>query len=568
MLDIGRIFNPLNPLSNSTSIFLVVLLVLIGSCSGNRITNHSIRAAQKLNGLSFSRKEIKTMKGYLKDNRKGYDSMRALTVDYHITPALYFDPRPDNFLVKKREGVSDWKFMDSVVLPETDEAIAFMTVAQLGILIRQQKLTSTQLTKIYLNRLKKFNDTLSAVVTITEELALKQAEKADEEISTGKYRGPLHGIPYGIKDLFAVSGYKTTWGAEPYQNQVLDEKAEIVAKLEEAGAVLLAKLTSGALARGDVWFGGKTKNPWDLKQGASGSSAGSASATAAGLVAFSIGTETLGSILAPSTRCGVTGLRPSYGSVSRAGAMTLSWSMDKAGPICRSAQDCAIVFEIIRGRNPVMEKDRSVVDYDFRFNPLDSLKGYKIGYAKELFDKDTTSTGANNSETLKKLAELGADLKEISFPDKVPYEAFDIILRSEAGAFFDELVRSHGERELSEQDKESRANSLRQSRFIPAAEYLQANRFRSVLIEKFNSIIKEYDFVVVPAGGKNQSLLTNLTGHPAISIPTGWDKKGHPTSVILIGNLYDEAPILEAAYIVQQATDFEEKHPAYFSNKP
>jgi len=505
------------------------------------------------------------MKAYLNENRKGYDSMRSFPLAYEVTPSLYFDPRPDNFQFRKSSTISDWKYADTVSLPATEEEIAFMTVAQLSTLIKQKQITSTRLANIYLSRIKKFKDTLSSVVTITEDLALKQAKQADEEIAQGKYRGPLHGIPYGIKDLFAVPGYKTTWGAEPYQNQIIDEKAEVVRKLEEAGAVLIAKLTTGALARGDVWFGGTTKNPWDLKQGASGSSAGSASATSAGLVAFSIGTETLGSILAPSTRCGVTGLRPSFGGVSRAGAMTLSWSMDKAGPICRSAQDCAIVFDIIRGRNPEGEKDRGVIDYDFSFNPPDNLKEYKIGYAKELFDKDTSTTGTNNSATLKLLAELGADLKEMKLPEQVPYEVFDIILRSEAGAYFDDLVRSHKERELSEQNVESRANSLRQSRFIPAAEYLQANRHRKVLIEKFNTAIKDYDFIVVPTDGKNQSLLTNLTGHPAISIPTGFDKKGHPTSVILIGNLYDEGPLLEAAYIFQKSTDFEDKRPPYFN---
>ena len=546
-----------------TSLFLFA--VLFDSCSSRgKIKSHHIRAAQKINGLSFSREEIKTMKAYLNENRKGFDSMRALLMANEVTPAIYFDPRPDNFQFKKRGQVSDWNFQDTVLLPATDEEIAFMTVAQLSMLIQQKKLTSTRLTNIYLTRIKKFKDTLSSVVTITEELALKQAKQADEEIAQGKYRGPLHGIPYGIKDLFAVPGYKTTWGAEPYQNQVIDEKAEVVRKLEEAGAVLIAKLTSGALARGDVWFGGKTKNPWDLNQGASGSSAGSASSTSAGLVAFSIGTETLGSILAPSTRCGATGFRPSFGGVSRAGAMTLSWSMDKAGPICRSAQDCAIVFDIIRGKNPEGEKDRAVVDYSFAFNPPVNLKEYKIGYAKELFDADTTKSGTNNSETIKLLIQLGAELTSMKLPDQVPYEVFDIILRAEAGAFFDELVLGHRERELSEQNPESRANSLRQSRFIPATEYLQANRHRKVLIEKFNSLMKDFDFIVVPSDGRNQSLLTNLTGHPAISIPTGFDKEGHPTSVILIGNLYDDAPILEAAYIIQQATDFEDKRPLYF----
>jgi len=540
------------------------LFILAGCSSRGKIKTHHIRAAQKINGLSFSRKEIKTMQAYLNENKSGYDSMRDFSMTYDITPALYFDPRPDDFQMRNREGISHWQMADTVTLPATEEAIAFMSVAQLSTLIKQQKITSTRLTQIYLTRIKKFKDTLSAVVTITEDLALKQAKQADEEIAQGKYRGPLHGIPYGLKDLFAVPGYKTTWGAEPYQNQILDEKAEVVRKLEAAGAVLIAKVTTGALARGDVWFGGKTKNPWDLKQGASGSSAGSASTTAAGLVAFAIGTETLGSILAPSTRCGVTGLRPTFGGVSRAGAMTLSWSMDKAGPICRSAQDCALIFEIIRGKNPDGENDRAVVDYNFHFNPPANLKGYKIGYTKKLFDKDTTEMGKIASKTLERFTELGADLKEMKLPDSVPYRVFDIILRSEAGAFFDELVLSHGERELLEQDVESRANSLRQSRFIPAAEYLQANRHRKVLIEKFHSIIKDFDFIIVPENGRPQSLLTNLTGHPAISIPTGFDKKGHPTSVILIGNLYDEGPLLEAAYLFQQATDFEEKHPLFF----
>jgi len=542
-----------------------IAVVLLTGCTQGKITNRDIRAAQKINGLSFSREEIKTMRAYLNENKKGYDSMRSFSLDYSVTPSLYFDPRPDHFQFKKISDSSNWNFPDSVSLPNSETDIAFMTVAQLGMLIKSKKISSTQLTKIYLARIKKFKDTLSAVVTITEDLALKQAQKADEEISQGNYRGPLHGIPYGIKDLFAVPGYITTWGAEPYQNQLLDEKAEVVRKLEEAGAVLIAKLTTGALARGDVWFGGKTKNPWDLSQGASGSSAGSASATAAGLVAFSIGTETLGSILSPSSRCGATGLRPSFGAVSRAGAMTLSWSMDKAGPICRSAQDCAIVFNVIRGKNQIDETDRAVVDYSFSFNAPTDLSTYKIGYTKKLFDKDTTYSGKVDSATIEKLRTLGANLKEISLPEDDPFPVFDIILRAEAGAFFDELVRAHGERLLSEQNPESRANSLRQSRFIPAVEYLQANRHRKILIEKFNKTIREFDFLVVPADGKNQSLITNLTGHPAISIPTGWDKKGRPTSIILIGNLYDEGQLLEAAYIFQQATDFEDKRPPYFS---
>lgn len=540
------------------------IVFFLFSCStGTKITTTQVENAEKLVGIEFSNEEHNTMRGYLADNRAGYDSMRKMRLDYDLAPATYFDPRPDHFKLRVRHGSSEWKLPEAVTMPERDEEIAFLPVAQLGVLIKSGKLSSTRLTKIYLDRLKRF-DTLKAVVTITEPLALKQAAAADASLAAGKYTGPLHGIPYGIKDLFAVPGYPTTWGAEPYAKQMIDETAAVVKKLEAAGAVLVAKLTSGALARGDIWFGGQTKNPWDLTQGASGSSAGSASATAAGLVAFSIGTETLGSILAPSARCGATGLRPTFGSVSRGGAMSLSWSMDKAGPICRSAQDCALVFEAIRGSLGADETDRAVTDYAFAFRPPVDLKGYKIGYFKKLFDRDTMRSGASNKAMLETMKSLGAELHPIEMPDSVHFNAFDIILRAEAGAFFDELVREHRDRLMSEQDEDSRANSLRQSRFIPAVEYLQAYRHRKILIEKFNKILTPYDFVIGPENGRNLSLVTNLTGHPAMAIPSGFDKQGRPTSFILVGNLYDEGPILEAAYLLQQATEHEEKHPALF----
>lgn len=564
----------MNVLPNSRNIFPLILIatvsLLFTQCSkkaGDELTDDDVRSAQKLIGLEFSQPEIDTLISYLEENRHGYDTMRLFKLDYGVAPALYFDPRPDNFTPKIRSDKSNWKLPVEIALPANPEEIAFMTVAQLSTLIKNKKITSIELTRIYLDRLKKYNDTLQATISITEQLALQQATKADEEISRGNYRGPLHGIPYGIKDLFSVPGYKTTWGAAPYKDQQFDEKAAIVQKLEDAGAVLVAKLTSGALARGDVWFGGKTKNPWDLKQGASGSSAGSGSATAAGLVGFSIGTETLGSILSPSTRCGVTGLRPTYGAVSRTGGMSLSWSMDKVGPICRSAQDCAIVFNVIKGKSNKSELDYVAVDYPFGFNPPESLAGLKIGYLKDLFDKDTTRVGSNNGESLEVFRKLGAEMSAVSLPDSIPFDVFDIILRAEAGAFFDELVLEHKDRAMVEQHKGSRANSLRQSRFISAVEYIQANRHRKVLIEKFNNMIQNYDFIISPTYGRNQSLITNLTGHPAISIPNGFDKSGHPTSITLIGNLYDEGPILEAAFLFQQATNFDEKHPERFLSK-
>lgn len=551
------------------TIGLIALFTLFSQCTSKqeKITTEDVKGAQNLIGIQFSNQEIDTLVSYLEENRRGYDTMRLFKLNYGIAPALYFDPRPNGFQRKERQDDSDYKLPNNVLTPELEEKIAFMTVAQLADLIKNRKITSTELTNIYLKRLEYYKDTLQASVTITKDLALQQAKKADEEIRNGIYKGLLHGIPYGIKDLFAVPGYKTTWGAMPYKDQEFDEKAEVVQKLEDAGAVLVAKLTSGALARGDVWFGGKTKNPWDLKQGASGSSAGSASATAAGLVAFSIGTETLGSILSPSTRCGVTGLRPTFGSVSRVGCMSLSWSMDKVGPICRTAQDCAIVYAVIKGNSGNGEKDLTVVNYPFTFNPRADLSGYKIGYFKKLFDKDTSKVGSNNNETLETLKKLGAQLVEVELPDSIPYDVFDVILRAEAGAFFDELVLAHKDREMVEQDKSSRANSLRQSRFIPAVEYLQANRYRKVLIEKFNKTIQNLDIIVSPTYGRNQSLTTNLTGHPAISIPNGFDKSGHPTSITLLGNLYDEGPILEAAYIIQQSTAFDEQHPERFLKK-
>ena len=540
------------------------ILLLAGCSSGKKITKNDVDSAQKLIGLEFNEKEKTTMQEYLKDNLSGYDSMRKIHLDYDLVPASYFDPKPDQFRFRAQARESDWKLKVLTELPASDDEIAFLTVSQLGPLLKSGKITSMRLTRIYLERLKKYKDTLQAVVTITEDLALRQAAAADVALAKGIYLGPLHGIPYGIKDLFAVPGYPTTWGAEPYKDQTINATAAVVKKLDAAGAVLVAKLVSGALARGDVWFGGKTKNPWDLKQGASGSSAGSASATAAGLVAFSIGTETLGSIISPSSRCGATGLRPTFGSVSRYGAMSLSWSMDKAGPICRSAQDCAIVFNVIRGSDSDGEKDRSVVDYSFAFRPPQDLKGYKIGYLKKLFDKDTSRTHAPDTLTLNLLKSLGAELHEVKLPDSVYFNAFDIILRAEAGSFFDELVREHRDRLLSEQDPGSRANSLRQSRFISAVEYLQAYRHRKILIEKFNKMIAPYDFIVGPENGNNLSMITNLTGHPAIAIPNGFDKRGRPTSFVLIGNLYDEGPMLEAAYLIQEVTPHEEKHPEIF----
>jgi len=547
------------------SVFFALLAFALGlfSCKTNEagFTKKDIRHSQKLIGLEFEKERIDVAYNYLKENKSGYDSLRAYPVPYETLPAVQFDPRPMGFQFPEKKANPPFQIPDEVSLPADLQEVAFYTIPQLASLIKNRKITSEALTRLYLDRIKRYDGQLQSVITLTEDLAIKQAQRADQELAAGKYRGILHGIPYGVKDLLAVPGYPTTWGAAPYSNQVIDATAYVVRRLEEVGAVLLGKLVSGELARGDVWFGGKTKNPWDLTQGASGSSAGSGAATSAGLVAFAIGTETLGSITAPASRSGVTGLRPTFGRISRQGAMSLSWSMDKIGPIARSAEDCELIFSLLYGKDP---KDPSTNEAPLN-RVTKSPAQLKVAYLKKDIESDTTESGANLKATLEVLKTMGVEPTPIELPANFPYAVFDIILRAEAGAFFDDLVRSGAVDLLTEQDEASRANSLRQSRFIPAVEYLQANRQRSLLIEAMHALFKDYEVIIAPSNRGRQLLITNLTGHPAVSVPNGFDKKGRPTSFTLLGNLYDEGSILALARAYQQATDFEEKHPPLFA---
>ena len=357
-----------------------------------------------------------------------------------------------------------------------------------------------------------------------------------------------------FKDIASYPNYPTTWGTEPYKDRIINEKAEVIKKLENAGAVMIAKLSSGSLARGDTWYNGTTKNPWDLNQGSSGSSAGSASATSAGLVSFSIGTETLGSIISPSTRCGVTGLRPTYGTVSTNGFMTLSWSMDKVGPIARSSSDAAIVFNVIKYKDSLKQRPLKI----------NSIKNLKIGYLKNLFEKDTSRYAANNFKIIE-ILKSKYKLDSLSLPNDYPFKVFDIILRSEAGAFFDKFLMDNLDSEMVLQDEKSRANSIRQSRLIPAVEYIQASRFRTKLISEIDSLFKNYDVIVSPSFGENQLLITNLTGHPVISIPNGFDKNNRPTSISLLSNYYEEHKLISLADEIQKITDFHKKIPPGFT---
>jgi len=409
---------------------------------------------------------------------------------------------------------------------------------------------------MYLNRLKKYGPRLECVITLTEDLALAQAKRADEEIASGKYRGPLQGIPYGAKDLLSTRGIKTTWGSVPFKDQLIDQDATVIQRLENAGAVLVAKLSMGELAWGDVWFGGTTKNPWNLKQGSSGSSAGSASATSAGLVGFAIGTETWGSIVSPSTRCGVTGLRPTYGRVSRKGAMALSWSMDKIGPICRTVEDCALVFHAIEGPDGY---DQTLYNLPFNYDPDIDLKNLRIGFLKNDFDS-VKENKANDDSSLAVLQSLGARLTPIRLPE-FPTNDLSIILSAEAGAAFDDLTRSGKDDLLVRQIKDAWPNAFRLSRFIPAVEYIQANRIRYLLIQEMQKLLQGVDLYIAPSFQGDNLLLTNLTGHPCVVLPNGFSKEGTPTSITFIGRLFDEARLLAVAKKYQDATGFHLRHP-------
>lgn len=552
------------PLKSKTIFPIILFLFLLISIhklyllnSEKKINPEDISVAEKLIELQFNPKDRELMIDDINENLVNYEKIRSVKLENSVPPSLYFNPIPLGYRVEREKKQFKISKLKDVKVPENLDELAFYPVTHLSVLIKERKITSLQLTKLYLERLKKYGPKLECVITLTEDLAIEQAKKADEEIKKGIWRGPLHGIPLGVKDLFATKGYKTTWGTPPYKDQIINEDATVVKRLKEAGAVLVAKLTLGELAWGDVWFGGKTRNPWDLQQGSSGSSAGSASATSAGLVAFAIGTETWGSIVSPSTRCGVTGLRPTYGRVSRYGAMTLSWSMDKVGPICRSVEDCAIVFNYIYGPDG---KDQTVLDFPFNWDSEIDIKGLRIGYLKKEFEKDYRNR-ENDLKTLETLRSLGINLIPVELPD-IPVEPLSIILNVEASAAFDELTRTRGVDMMVRQERRAWPNVFRWARFVPAVEYIQANRIRTLLIKEMAERLKNIDVYVAPSFGINL-LLTNLTGHPAVVVPNGFDKDGKPTSITFIGNLFKEAEALAVAKKYQDSTGFHLKHPKF-----
>ncbi|HEX2983373.1 MAG TPA: amidase, partial [Ignavibacteriales bacterium] len=520
------------------SLYIVVILLFcilsnLYAQEQTKVNSGNIRNAEALFDLEFTEAERDSMQDALQEQLNNYKNIHKLELNNSVPPAVLFNPIPVGFtaLVKEEKlAISDYS---GAKLPADKEELAYYSIGQLAELIKSKQITSVELTKFYIVSLKKYGTVLQSVITITEELALKQAAQADKEIAAGNYKGPLHGLPFGVKDLLAVKGYKTTWGSVPYKDQVIDEDATVVKKLTDAGGVLAAKLTMGELAWGDVWFGGMTRNPWDTSEGSSGSSAGSASSVSAGLLPYAIGTETWGSIVSPSTVCGVTGLRPTYGRVSRTGAMTLSWSMDKIGAICRNAEDCAIVFKYLHGPDGI---DQTLYDFPFSYESEIDFKKLKIGYLKKDFDKqyDFKKNDSLFIETLKK---LGAELIPIELP-AMPVNDLGIILNAEAGAAFDELTRSGKDDMLIRQIKNAWPTVFRASRFIPAVEYINANRIRTLLIQEMYKTFKTIDFYIAPSWEGDNLLLTNLTGHPCVVVPTGFSVKGTPTSITLVGNLF------------------------------
>ena len=488
--------------------------------------------------------------------------MRQYPLANNVPLSTWQTPVLPGMVFNTKQNKVNWNIPANIAMPQNKNDLAFYSVLQLASLIKNKKISSVELTRFFIDRLKKFGDSLQCIISLTEDIAMQQAAEADKEIAAGHYRGPLHGIPYGLKDLFAVKGTKTTWGAAPYKDQMIDEDAYVYTKLKEAGGVLVAKFTLGALAMGDYWYGGRTKNPWNLKRGSSGSSAGSTAATVAGLVPFAIGTETLGSIISPSTQCGATGLRPTFGSISRSGAMALSYSLDKIGPICRSAEDAAVAFYYLHGTDG---KDQAAVNMPFNYTGKADLSKLKIAYAKNYFDK-IKDTAASEFKVLDVYRKLGAQLIPVDFPDSTVYN-FDIvgiIISAECAAQFDDFTRSELDDMMTRQGKNDWPNQFRSARFIPAVEYINAYRHRYLLMQKVNAVISQYDVFICPTGAGNQLAITNLTGHPALCFPTGFNKNKLPTNITLIGNLYSEATLLAVAKAYQDATDFNKQHPELF----
>ncbi len=557
-----------------------------------------VKACGTIDGLTYTSEEEAAAASGANSNLNSFNRLRQLSIPQDTEPAYMFKPalpgREPKGPATPGATLRYTKPPLTLERPANLENVAFWPVTKLAALLERKRATSTELTQMYLARLKRYQPALNFYVTLTEDLALKQAADADREIRRGRYKGPLHGIPYGAKDLFATKGIKTSWGGEPYMDQVIDYDATIIERLRDAGAVLMAKLTLGAIAQGDQWFGGQTKTPWNPQAGSSGSSAGPGSATAAGCVAFAIGTETRGSILSPTSVNGLAGLRPTYGRVSRYGAMALSTTMDKIGPMCRYVEDAVLVLNAIYGPD---KRDGSVADAALKWNPDIPLAGMRIAYIKSAFDAvgqagrgggaaagrgrgalTPEQQGARNAE-LRKIADdvlatyqkLGAKLEPVELPDGLLAAAqpLSFILEVEAAASFDDITRSGDVNLLSSgMSRSSWPNTFRQGRLVPAVEYIRAMRARTLLMRQADDFFSKYDAVIEPNTGGTLSM-TNLTGHPAIGIKCGFANTGsvagythgQPVVMMITGKLYDEGTICRVALAYERATVWKDRHP-------
>jgi len=561
-----------------------------------KISPEMLKDALAVSGLTYSETDQKAMLQAVNRNLSNYETLHELHIPNDVAPPFYFSAITPGMKVNRTREPLRFS-APAVKRPANLEDVAFWPITQLAQLLKTRQVTSTELTQMYLARLHQYNAKLNCVVTFLDDVALAQAKQADADIAAGKYKGPLHGIPWGAKDIIAVKGYKTTWGSGAYKDQMIEEEASVVEMLRDAGAVLLAKLTSGELAQGDQWFGGQTKNPWNTEQGSSGSSAGPASATAGGLVAFGIGSETSGSILSPSARCGLTGLRPTFGRVSRYGVMALSWTQDRLGPLCRYAEDCAVVMSVIARPDG---RDLSVSEIPFNWNAHTDIRKLRVGYLEGAFEETRDPVAKLNDEkTMEQLKTLG--LKPV--PIKVPDWTIDVsAIGVESAVFFDELVRSGRDKQLT---SPGRANGFRSSHLVPAVEYLQSQRARSMMMMKLAEATADVDVYVVPTnsggggggrgrgaaatagaattdaatppagrgrgagggGGANRSVvqrhftLANLACYPAINTPNGFTEAGTPTNITFYARPFGEAELLAVAKAYQDASGFHLKHP-------
>jgi Asp-tRNA(Asn)/Glu-tRNA(Gln) amidotransferase A subunit family amidase len=536
------------------------------SAEGSKpVTTGMIAQAARLAGLEFSAEECEQMLEGVRANLTLIEAQHGMSIDQSTPPPLYFNPAVPGQSFDQLQASFVPGQRRELRRPQRLEDVAFWPVTDLAALIESRQISSLELTRMYLDRLRRFDNQLNTVVTLTEARALQQAEFMDAELAAGRYRGLLHGIPWGAKDLIAVEGYRTTWGFKTYQDQVIDMDATVVKRLDEAGAILIAKLSTGEIARGDYWLGRQTRNPWKTDEGADGSSAGPASATAAGLVGFSVGTDTLGSIVGPARTCGINGLRPTFGRVSRHGVMPVCWSLDKVGPICRSAEDCAIVFAAIQGPDG---QDLAVADKAFNWDGNRRLDGLRVAYLASAFERETGNRSqqdslANDRELLRTLGAMGVTLIPVELPPHADLDPLQMLLVDESAAFA-ELMESGDLRYFRQDIDEPEDMLMRIARLYPAVEYVQMNRLRMLLMQGMANLFENIDVLVAPYSGSPQQGATSLTGHPSVAVPNGFDNAGRPTAIQFIGQLYGEAEALTLARHYQAYTDWQDRRPPSF----